>query len=159
MNKIIAVDFDGTLFTNAWPNVGEPIFETINALKKEKADGADIILWTNRVDDKLQEAIEACRSVGIEFDAVNENLPRMVEFFGGDPRKIFANEYWDDRAITASYHGLKRFGKIKPYHDHGIGGAFWRCGNCHSILTPYGIRCCSGCGSEADWHSVEVENG
>ena len=31
------------------------------------------------------------------FDAVNENLPEIVEAFGVDPRKIFANEYIDDR--------------------------------------------------------------
>lgn len=36
---------------------------------------------------------------GIIFDAVNENLPEIIEAFGGDCRKIFANEYIDDRAI------------------------------------------------------------
>ena len=28
--KIIAVDFDGTLFENAWPDVGAPIEKNIN---------------------------------------------------------------------------------------------------------------------------------
>lgn len=31
------------------------------------------------------------------FDAVNENLPEIIENFGSDTRKIFANEYIDDR--------------------------------------------------------------
>ena len=31
------------------------------------------------------------------FDAVNENLPEIIESFGSDTRKIFANEYIDDR--------------------------------------------------------------
>lgn len=31
------------------------------------------------------------------FDAVNENLPGIVASFGTDTRKIFANEYIDDR--------------------------------------------------------------
>ena len=38
--KIIAVDFDGTLFENAWPDVGAPIEKNINKLKAEQADGA-----------------------------------------------------------------------------------------------------------------------
>ena len=33
--KIIAVDFDGTLFENAWPDVGAPIEKNINKLKAE----------------------------------------------------------------------------------------------------------------------------
>lgn len=107
MSKIIAVDFDGTLFTNAWPNIGEPIEGTINAVKAEQAAGSKIILWTNRIGDKLQEAIDACKKQGIEFDAVNDNLPEIVEEFGVNCRKIFANEYWDDRAVRATKDGLE----------------------------------------------------
>lgn len=95
--KIIAVDFDGCLATNKWPEVGEPIEKTINRLKKEQANGAKIILWTNRVGEPLQKAVAFCNDQGIRLDAVNANLPEIVEAFGGDTRKIFANEYWDDR--------------------------------------------------------------
>lgn len=105
MSKIIAVDFDGTLFTNAWPNIGEPIEGTINAVKAEQAAGSKIILWTNRIGDKLQEAVDACKKQGIEFDAVNDNLPEIVEEFGVNCRKIFANEYWDDRAVKVTEYG------------------------------------------------------
>lgn len=42
--KVIAVDFDGTLFTNNWPNVGDPILPMINKAKKEQANGAALIL-------------------------------------------------------------------------------------------------------------------
>lgn len=97
--KIIAVDFDGCLATNKWPEVGEPIEKTINRLKKEQANGAKIILWTNRVGEPLQRAVAFCNDQGIRLDAVNANLPEIVEAFGGDTRKIFANEYWDDRAV------------------------------------------------------------
>ena len=35
------------------------------------------------------------------FDAVNENLPEVLELFGGrDSRKITADEYIDDRMCT-----------------------------------------------------------
>jgi hypothetical protein len=39
----------------------------------------------------LEEAVSWCRSYDLEFDAVNENLSEMVEFFGNDSRKIFAD--------------------------------------------------------------------
>lgn len=57
-----------------------------------------MILWTNRTGEQLQSAIEACEEQGIKFDAVNEPLPECIAYFGGDSRKVFANEYWDDRA-------------------------------------------------------------
>lgn len=33
------------------------------------------------------------------FDYVNEAEPLRVAYFGGDARKIGADEYWDDRAV------------------------------------------------------------
>ena len=34
--KIIAVDFDGTLCTNKYPEIGDPMYGTISYLLKEK---------------------------------------------------------------------------------------------------------------------------
>lgn len=98
-NKIIAVDFDGCLAVNKWPEIGEPILKNINKLKAEQADGAKVILWTNRVGEPLEKAVQFCKEQDIHLDAVNTNLPEIIEAFGGDCRKIFANEYWDDRAV------------------------------------------------------------
>lgn len=97
--KIIAVDFDGCLATNRFPEVGEPINKTISRLKQEQAKGAKVILWTNRVGEPLEKAVNFCKEQGIHLDAVNENLPEIIKAFGGDTRKVFANEYWDDRAV------------------------------------------------------------
>lgn len=96
---IIAVDFDGTLCTNEWPNIGAPRRGVIAYVKWRKENGAKLILWTNRTDLQLHDAIWWCREQGIEFDAVCENLPEIVEMFGGDSRKIFADEYIDDKAV------------------------------------------------------------
>lgn len=63
--KIIAVDFDGTLFENAWPDVGAPIEKNINKLKAEQADGAKVILWTNRVGGALDKAVNFCKERGL----------------------------------------------------------------------------------------------
>lgn len=108
-HKIIAVDFDGCLVINKWPEVGAPIEKNINKLKAEQADGAKVILWTNRVGEALEKALEFCKEQGIHLDAVNENLPEIVEAFGGDCRKIFANEYWDDRAVLMSEQDIGEF--------------------------------------------------
>lgn len=96
-NKIIAVDFDGTLCKNKWPEIGEANKEMITYLKDRQANGDKLILWTCRVDDMLKNAIDWSAEQGLIFDAVNENLSEIVASFGTDTRKIFANEYIDDR--------------------------------------------------------------
>ena len=100
MNKIYAIDFDGTLCKNKYPNIGTPIQKVIDFVKDIKDKGNKIILWTCRTDDKLDEAIEWCKDQGIEFDAINENLPEQIEKFGGDTRKVNADYYIDDKVIT-----------------------------------------------------------
>lgn len=98
--KIIAVDFDGTLAENAWPDIGEAKEEVLEYCKQQKANGAQIILWTNRVGERLDEAVKWCEEHGLELDAVNDNLPQMTAFFNNNSRKVFANEYIDDRMST-----------------------------------------------------------
>lgn len=98
-NKIIAVDFDGTLCENKWPEIGAANDELIEYLKKRQASGDKIILWTCRVGELLQQAVRFCYNRGLIFDAVNENLPETLEWMDGDSRKIFANEYIDDRSV------------------------------------------------------------
>lgn len=98
MSYIIAVDFDGTLCKNQYPEIGEPNNALIEYLKvRQQKMGHKLILWTCRIGDKLEQAIDWCRDHGLIFDAVNQNLPEIVESFGGDCRKIFAHEYIDDR--------------------------------------------------------------
>ena len=96
---VIAVDFDGTLCENAWPDIGPERKDVIRALLARQWNGAKLILWTCRVGSRLKLALEWCQQRGIDFDAVNENLSEIVDEFGGDCRKIFAHEYWDDRAV------------------------------------------------------------
>lgn len=96
---IIAVDFDGTLCENRWPDIGPPREGVVKYVRQQQRDGARLILWTNRRDERLEEAVAWCLEQGITFDAVNHNLPEIVERFGGDCRKVFADVYLDDRAM------------------------------------------------------------
>lgn len=98
--KIIAVDFDGTLCENKWPGIGEPNYEVMTYILEERKKGAKIILWTCREGRDLADALVWCMEHGLCFDTVNKNLPEIIDKFGGDQRKIFANEYIDDRANT-----------------------------------------------------------
>lgn len=108
-HKIIALDFDGCVVTNKYPEIGEPIEKNITKLKVEQSAGAKVILWTNRRGSYLDAAVAFCDDHGIHLDAVNANLPEIIEFFGGDTRKIYANEYWDDRAILMSEKDIGEF--------------------------------------------------
>ena len=98
-HRIIAVDFDGCLCQNRWPEIGEPNTRAIEKLIRRKREGDRIILWTCRIGEELDEAVDWCEEHGLTFDAVNDNLKSQKEQFNNNPRKIFAHEYWDDRAV------------------------------------------------------------
>ena len=46
--------------------------------------------------------MEWCRAQGIVFDAVNEPLPEQIKRWGNDTRKIYADFYIDDKAMSVS---------------------------------------------------------
>lgn len=96
-SPIVAVDFDGTISQAIFPAIGPEVPGAFVALKILRAAGWRIILWTCRVGKPLEDAIDWCRENGVEFDAVNENLPNEWDGLP-DCRKIFANVYIDDLA-------------------------------------------------------------
>lgn len=96
---ICAIDFDGTLVKDAYPAIGEINEDVVNLAKIAKAHGHKLILWTCRNGIYLTEALAFCHDIGLEFDAVNTNLPEVIDMWGGDTRKVYANEYWDDKAV------------------------------------------------------------
>ena len=98
MNKVIAIDFDGTLCGYAYPDIGEPNAAIINKAIDEQKKGARLILWTCREHEPLEEAVEWCKEHGIVFDAINANIPEWINAYNNDCRKVGATEYWDDRA-------------------------------------------------------------
>lgn len=100
MRKAIAIDFDGCLCENRWPEIGAPNMDVINAAHREKEDGAALILWTCRIGERLGEAVAWCAGFGLVFDAVNANLPERIAAYQSDCRKVCADEYWDDAAVV-----------------------------------------------------------
>jgi hypothetical protein len=105
---VIAVDFDGTIVTHEYPRIGRDIPFAIDTLKKLQEElYLRLILWTVREGKELDEAVEYCRSKGLEFYAVNSNYPEEKPE-SGEPRKLKADLFIDDRNLG----GLPDWGVI-----------------------------------------------
>lgn len=92
---IIAVDFDGTLANTDATRIYAPNTKLINYLIDRRKNGNKVILWTCREGSRLDQAVNWCKEHGLEFDAVNDNLPGY-KILGLNPRKIIANMYIGD---------------------------------------------------------------
>lgn len=104
---IIAVDFDGTLVEHAYPKIGKEIpfaFETLKMLQKDRHQ---LILWTVREGYLLDEAVQFCKEKGVEFYAVNQSMPDLVDDKFSS-RKVTADLFIDDRNLG----GLPDWGVI-----------------------------------------------
>lgn len=106
MRRTIAVDFDGCICESKWPEIGEPRQEVINELIRAQAEGSRLILWTCREGELLDAAIMWCLNRGLRFDAVNDNLDENKRLFGNNCRKVWADEYWDDKSVLVMGQGM-----------------------------------------------------
>ena len=106
---VYAVDFDGTLCTDAYPDIGAPRHEIIEFIKRRRADGDRIILWTCRCGPILDDAVRWCGDLGLVFDAVNDNLAENVARHHNNSRKVSADFYIDDRNFHPDSTEAKNF--------------------------------------------------
>ena len=106
---IIAVDFDGTIVEHRYPKIGEERPFAIETLKMLIRDRHQLILWSVREGELLDEAVQWCRERGVEFWAVNRDYPeedsRHNQHFS---RKLKADIFIDDRNLG----GLPDWGTI-----------------------------------------------
>ena len=115
---IIAVDFDGTICENRWPNIGTPNKKLIKRLIDLRSQGHKLILWTMRTDKPMEingetrklllEAVDFCEQQGLIFDSINEPDPENAKTFGNDSRKIYADIYIDDHNVSSNF--MLRYG-------------------------------------------------
>ena len=68
--QIIAVDFDGTLCYNNWPELGEPNRPLIEYLIDQKRSGNKLILWACRAGEALEKAVSWCRDHQLDLSAL-----------------------------------------------------------------------------------------
>lgn len=113
---IIAVDFDGTIVTHEYPNIGEELPFATETLRMLIRDHHRVILWSVREGKLLQEAIDWCRERGVEFYAVNRDYPEEEKEKNNHySRKLKADYFIDDRGIG----GLPDWGQIYQIISQG----------------------------------------
>lgn len=96
----IAVDFDGTIVTHEYPNIGKEIPFAIQTLKMLQKDGHKLILWSVREGKLLNEAVQWCRERGLEFYAINRDYPEEETSNSNNySRKLKVDIWIDDRNI------------------------------------------------------------
>ena len=111
----IAVDFDGTIVENRFPKIGDEIPFATDTLKMLIAEHHQLILWTCREDQLLDDALAWCAQRGVRFYAVNRDYPE--ETTTNNPsfsRKIKADLFIDDRNLG----GLPDWGTIYQMVKH-----------------------------------------
>ena len=107
------MDLDGTLLSDEYPDFGKPLDGMREELEALRQCGWKIVIWTVRDDDV--EVTRRLKEYGIPFDLINENPWGPSK----QSRKIFADVYLDDRAITFDGHvrGIaKKIVEFKPWH-------------------------------------------
>jgi len=95
----IAVDFDGTIVEHRYPEIGEEKLFAFETLKQLQKQGHQLIMWTYRAGRELDEAVEYCKSKGLEFYAVNKSYPEETFDESKISRKIDAEVFIDDRNV------------------------------------------------------------
>ena len=96
---IIAVDFDGTIVEHKYPEIGKEIPFATSTLRMLAEQRHQIIMWTVRRGELLEEAVEWCRERGVEFYAVNKNFPEESVDNDGGYCKINAELFIDYRNL------------------------------------------------------------
>ena len=92
----IGIDFDGTMVTHKYPEIGEPLDYAVETVLKLQEVGHKIILYTMRSEERLAQAVEYMEEEGIELYSVNENPSQ--KYWTKSP-KIFCNLVIDDNAL------------------------------------------------------------
>ena len=112
----IAIDFDGTVVTHAYPEIGEDA-GAAPVLKELTDNGCRLILYSMRHGKLLDRAVEWFRVRGIPLYAVNEN-PSQKRWTSSP--KIHADLYIDDcnlgcplRFVDGEKHPVADWAKIR----------------------------------------------
>lgn len=71
MQKVIAIDFDGTLCENKYPEIGLPRWGVIFKALSEQENGAALILWTCRTGKELNAANKRFRPFASPHEGQN----------------------------------------------------------------------------------------
>jgi len=99
LSKIVSIDYDDTIVFSDYPNSGEIKQNAKEAINRLYDSGITILIWTCRSGEALKTAENYLRDIGVKFHHINENLPSIVNDWGGDTRKMWADIYIDDKQL------------------------------------------------------------
>lgn len=139
MYEYAAVDFDGTLCTDAFPEIGEPKLKIIEFVRSLAASGSKIILHTCRENGTrklLDEAMAFCEAHKIPIFAVNENpdnkFAALIGLKPSDSRKVLADLYIDDKAMNPAHIEQSELHGYWKRHMDSIGD-YYSCNICEHV--------------------------
>lgn len=111
----IAVDFDGTIVEDRYPDIGEERPFATDTLRMLIKDRHRLVLWSVREGQALEDAVNWCHERGVDFYAVNRDYPEeTVQNNQHFSRKIKADIFIDDRNLG----GLPDWGTIYRMVSH-----------------------------------------
>jgi hypothetical protein len=98
---IIAIDFDGCIVENKYPEIGEALPWVINAINALYNSGFCIIINSCRAREHEIDMQQWLEYHGINFCHINENCQERIVDYRTDCRKISADLYIDDKGLMA----------------------------------------------------------
>lgn len=129
---IIAVDFDGVLCENKFPDIGPPKYEVISLIRELIDEGNEVVLWTTRNGEELTTAVEWCDDRGLHFCNINGPAPsneaEYKDRYPTQSRKIYADVYIDDHNVEyvgagrdVGYTNMRRYTRSLKGRQKGDG--------------------------------------
>lgn len=95
----LTIDFDGTIVEEAYPGLGKLKPEADKYINKLYDEGFNILIHTCRTGSFQGDAENYLRRMGVNYHYINSNLPKTIEFFKNDCRKLSADIYIDDKCL------------------------------------------------------------
>lgn len=96
---VLAIDFDGCIVEEAYPEIGELIPNAKQMINQLYLDGHYIIIWTCRTGEALLQAEVFLLEKGIRFHKINHHHPKDILKYKQFGPKVGADVYVDDKQV------------------------------------------------------------
>jgi hypothetical protein len=133
LGLVVAVDFDGTCVTHEYPKVGRHIGAQ-RVLHRIVNEGGQLILWTMRSGEHLQDAVNWFADNGLPLFGIQRNPTQDA---WTDSPKAYAKLYIDDAALGCPLRtGLKG---ERPFVDwEKVEAMLWPNNTMEHRRSPFG---------------------
>ncbi len=98
--QYIAIDFDDTIVKSDFPDIIGLQPDADVVIKALYQAGKQIMIWTCREGNELEQAKQFLAQAEIPYHYINENHPDLMTMYGNNSRKLGADVYIDDKGHT-----------------------------------------------------------